>query len=261
MTESDQTVRAIPGYAKEFIKAANQRCNTELDFSDSSIARLDEVATAWQDLSRKDKLDVFDGMCFYLGEVIRRNLGGCWVDPKWKNPKTTEAHCYLSKVAGSLTVCPSKWVKRRLLEDRSETFLSYYKSLKQRARTIKRDLKKAQTSASAGPRPLRVSRTTSIIILMQLLFVFMGWMLCRVCTRICYGYDQGLSGFLIKYGYTLALIPMIWGTLMVYINSSDRIPAFVEKSLNVLGFIFIFVIFGLFGHLAVAMIASLGSSM
>jgi hypothetical protein len=255
----DRTVSAIPGYAREFIKVANQRCDKELDFSDSSIARLDEVATAWQELSRKDKLEVFDGMCFYLGEVIRRNLGGCWVDPAWKKPKHTEARCYLSKVGGSLTVSPSKWVERRLLEGRSETFLSYYKSLKQRAKTIKRNLKKAQSSASAGPRPLRVSRTTSIIILMQLLFVIMGWIICRVCTRICGGEDRGLAGFLLKYGYTLALIPMIWGMVMVYINSSDRIPAFVEKSLNVLGFMFIFVIFGLFGRLAVAMIASLGA--
>jgi hypothetical protein len=259
MTESDRTVSAIPGYAREFIEVANQRCNKELDFSDSSIAILDEVATAWRHLSKKDKLDVLDGMCFYLGEVIRRNLGGCWVDPKWKNPKHTEARCYLSKVAGSLTVSPSKWVERRLLEGRSETFLSYYKSIKQRAKTIKRDLKKAQSSASAGPRPLSVSRGTSIIILMQLLFVLMGWMLCRVCTRICGGYDRGLSGFLVKYGYTLALIPMIWGMLMVYVNSSDRIPAFIEKSLGVLGFVSIFIIFGLFGWLAVGMIASLGS--
>jgi len=261
MTESDQTVGAIPGYAREFIKTAHQRCDKKLDFSESSVAILDEVAVAWRDLSREDKLDMFDGMCFYLGEVIRRNLGGCWVDPKWRNPKNTEARCYLSKVAGSLTVSPSKWVERRLLEDRGETFLSYYKSLKRRARTIKRDRKKSQSSASAGPRPLRVSRTTSIIISMQLLFVFMGWIICRVCSRICGGDDRGLAGFLITYGYSLALIPMTWGMVMVYINSSDRIPAFIEKSLNVLGFIFIFVIFGLFGRLAVAMITSLGAQM
>jgi len=256
MKEHSQTVSAIPGYAREFIRTSNERCSKELDFCESSIAKLDEVAMSWQSLSTTAKLDVCDGMCFYLGEVIRRNLGGCWIDPRWKNPYSPETHCYLNKVGGILTVSPHYWVKRRLLEGRSETFVSCYKSIKHKAKVIKRNRKHGQSSTSAGSAAISIDRTTSIITLMQFSSVVLGWIVCRSLTRISGGDDHGVAGFLLAHGYTLAVIPMVWAPLRIYANSSSRTPELLDKSLAAFGYISILVILGLYGWLAVAMLSS-----
>jgi hypothetical protein len=260
MSDPNQVVDAIPGRAREFIEIAKERCDEQLDFRESSLAKLDDVAARWQSLGREEMLAVFDGVCFYLGEVIRRNLGGGWVDPRWKNPDNSDSHCYLNKVGGMLTVYPHKWVARRFLDGRSETFVSYYKRAKQKAKAIKRDLKKEQSPSSAGPRTSGLDKTTSIIAVLQLLAVLIGWLLCRVCARISVGQYFGLTGFLINYGYTLALIPMIWAPLMIYKNATNRIPTFVEKSLSAFGFLAIFVIAGLFGWLVTVMLTSSGDT-
>jgi hypothetical protein len=257
MQEPNQTVSAIPGHAREFIKVVRERCGQDLDFDDSSIARLDEIVLGWRSMSRNEKLAISEGMCFYLGEVIRRNLGGCWVDPTWKNPDTIGARCYLTKVGGVLTVTPSKWVKRRLLERRDESFPSYYKRVKQKARSIKKGSRKEPSSSSRGARKIEIDRFTSVVTLFQFVAVIGGWVLCRGCARLTGGDDVGLPGFLLGYGYTLVLIPIVWAPLMIYKNTSGRVPTFIEKPLSAFGFVAIFVIFGLFGWLAVGMIASL----
>jgi hypothetical protein len=136
--------------------------------------------------------------------------------------------------------------------------VSYYKRLTQKAKSIKRDLKKEQTSASAGPKTIGLDKSTSIITLLQFLGVLLGWMLCRAATRLSGVPDSGLPWFLVKYGYTLALVPMIWASLMVYENSTNRMPVLVERALRVFGFVAIFVIFGLFGWLAVGLIGTFG---
>jgi len=255
MEDPNQTVNTIPMYAREFVQTVHDRCNINLDFTDSSLPKLDEIAQSWQSMTKEEILRILDGMYFYLGEVIRRNLGGCWIDPKWKNPDSKD-RCYLHKVGGILTVSPSKWVERRLLEGRDESFLSNYKRIKQKAKTIKRDLKQEQSSASANPRTMGLDKSTSIITLLQFLGVLIGWVLCRVATRIGGVPHGGWSYFLVKHGYTLALVPMIWASLMVYKNTANRIPQSIETAMGVFGFIAVFVIFGLFGWLAMSIIAS-----
>ncbi len=257
MKDPKQTVSAIPEYAREFIKVVREKCSQDLDFGDSSIAKLDDVALSWQRRGKNERLAISEGMSFYLGEVIRRNLGGHWVDPRWKNPGNTEARCYLSKVGGVLTVAPSKWVERCLLEGRNESFLSCYQRIKQRIKSARKEATKELSSNARGTRTIEIDKFTSVVTLFQFLVVIMGWVLCRGCTRICGRCHGGLAGFLLDYGYTLVLIPMIWAPLMVYRNASNRIPAFIEKPLSAFGFIAIFGISGLFAWLAVGMLASL----
>jgi len=260
MSDANQVVDAIPGRVREFVALVKERCDTPLDFRESSLATLDDVAARWQSLGRDERLALFDGMYLYLGEVIRRNLGGGWVDSRWKHPDSPDRHCYLNKVGGILTVYPHKWVTRRFLDGHGETFPSYYQRAKQKAKTIKRDLKREQLAASAGPRTSGLDKTTSIIAVLQLLAVIIGWVLCRVCARIAVGQYFGLSGFLLHYGYSLALIPLIWAPLMVYKNATNRLPAFVEKVLGAFGFLAIFVIAGLFGWLVTEMITTMGAT-
>lgn len=259
MSDANQVVDAIPGRVREFVALAKERCNTRLEFRESSLAKLDEVTARWQELSGDERRAVFDGMYLYLGELIRRNVGGGWVDPRWKHPDGADRHCYLNKVGGILTVYPHRWVTRRFLEGRSETFQSYYQRTKQKAKATKRDLKKEQAS-SAGARTSGLDKTTSIVTVLQLLAVLIGWVLCRVCTRISVGQYFGLAGFLIHYGYTLALVPMVWAPLMVYRNATSRGPALIEKALGAFGFLAIFAIAGLFGWLVAGMLTSRGDT-
>jgi len=238
MEKLNRTVDAIPGYARDFIQIVHEKCNQDLDFSDSSISKLDEIALSWQSLSKEERFDIFEGMCFYLGEVIRKNMGGCWIDPKWKNPNNLEAHCYLHKVGGLLKVTPSKLVEKRLLEGGNESFLTYYRQIKQKAKSIKKDLAKERSSNSRSSRTIVIDRYTSVITLYQFLAVFLGWILCRKT-----GYS---SAFLAEYGYALFLIPMIWALLMIYENTTNRIPGWIVKPLGAFGFVAIFLILGLF---------------
>ena len=238
MEDPNQTVNTIPMYAREFVQTVHDGCNINLDFTDSSLPKLDEIAQSWQSMTKEEILRILDGMYFYLGEVIRRNLGGCWIDPRWKNPDNTEDRCYLSKVGGILKVSPAKWVERRLLEDHDETFFSYYKQIKKKAKSIKKDVAKERASNSRGSGTIAIDRYTSVITLYQFLAVFLGWILCRKS-----GYS---SAFLIEYGYTLFLIPMIWASLMTYENTTNRIPGWIAKPLGAFGFIAIFLILGLF---------------
>lgn len=261
MTDNDRKTDAIPLYARDFIKVVHERCDKHLDFDESSIVKLDKITMGWQCLSREEMHAVFHGMCFYLGEVIRRNLGGCWVDPRWKNPDSTEAHCYLNKVGGVLRVSPARWVEKRLLEGGSETFSTYYRLTKKKAKTIREGSTKGQSSTLDSTWLSNVDRSTSIITLLQFLSVMIGWMLCRVCTRLTGAFDDGFYGFLIRYGYTLVLIPMLWAPLMVYKNASNRIPACIEKLLFASGFVAILVILGLFVWLAMGMVYTLASPM
>ncbi len=99
-TQPEQATSPIAGLAKDFIQVVREKCGKELDVSVDSIAELDEVVKIWQGLSHTDKLNLQDGMSFFLGEVIRRNLGGHWVYPKWKNRRGADTQCHLSKVAG-----------------------------------------------------------------------------------------------------------------------------------------------------------------
>lgn len=247
MTDSDQIVNKIPEYAKGFIQMVRDKCGKELDFSDASITKLDEVVESWQNLSQDEKSDMLDGMSYYLGEIIRRNLGGAWVDPKWDNPEEIDKQCYLKKVAGALIINPHNDVKKLFCHGHNETFSLYYNEIKQKAKAIRKDLNKdlkkensVFVPTSASSRFSGLDRTTSILAIMQFFAVILGWVICRKLIRDSYD-------FLSNYGYVLALIPMIWTPLMIYANSSDRIPEIFDRIWTVIGFLSIFFIFGLFG--------------
>ena len=96
-TDTDKLVNRIPGIAKSFIQAVQEKCAVELDFSDASTAKIDDVVNDWQDLPKAEKAELLDGMAYFFGELVRRNLGGHWVDPKWKEPDDTNMQCYLEK--------------------------------------------------------------------------------------------------------------------------------------------------------------------
>jgi hypothetical protein len=259
MTDSDQIINKIPEYAKSFIKVVRDRCGKELDFSDASIAKLDEVLNAWQNLSQDEKSDVLDEMSYYFGEIIRRNLGGGWVDPKWNNPKEINEQCYLKKVGGTLTIHPHNEVKKLFCHGHSGTFSLYYNAIKQKAKSIKKDSYKnlekgnsAYVSTSPSSRFSGVDRTISILTIMQFLSVILGWVIYRKLS-------QGYYDFLSSYGYVLVLIPMIWAPLMIYANSSTRTPEIFDRILALVGYLSIFFILGLFGWRIIGAIDSFGS--
>lgn len=259
MTDSDQNINKIPEYAKSFIQVVRDRGGKELDFCDASVARLDEVVETWQNLSQDEKSDLLDGMSYYLGEIIRRNLGGAWVDPKWENPENIDMQCYLIKVAGALTIHPHDDVRKLFCYGPSEAFSLYYDEIQQKAKTVRKDLnkelKKDNSSLFPASAPSRFSgldRTTSILAIMQFLAVILGWVICRKLVR-------GSHDFLSNYGFILALIPLIWTPVMIYANKSDRTPEIFDRIWTVVGFLSIFIIFGLFGCKILAIIESMDS--
>jgi len=159
-------------------------------------------------------------------------------------------------VGGILKVSPAYWVKRRLLEGHNETFWSYYKGIKQKAKAVKRDLKKEQSSRPAAFGLSGLDKYTSICASLQFLAVLIGWVLCRGCTLMGGNPLGGIPGLLVRHGYMLVLVPMLWAPLMIVKNTSNRLPAFVEKPLGAFGFIAVFVILGYFIWLAMALLAS-----
>jgi hypothetical protein len=266
-TYSGLSVTAIPGLAREFMQRVHQECNMQLDFSEASVAKLDDIVKTWRPLGREKQDDVLDGMSFFFGEVIRRNLGGRWVDPKWKDPNDVSTPCYLSKAAGVCDVFPHQIARRYFLEGGRQSFTLYYESVKQEAKSTRREsaacYEKGRREKVRHPVPLQalaMDRATSIICIMQFLSVIMGWVICRVVGRVSGGMnDPGFVGLLLRRGYLLALIPIIWTRAKIYAYSSNRVPEIVDKVLIAVGVISVVLVSGLFGFLVVGMILSWGA--
>jgi len=122
--EAKTVEEMVAGYSERAVAAARV-AKVELDFSEASVAQLEQL------LSAAPQADV-DEACkmwgAYFGEVVRRRWGGEWSFETY--PGAQFATLTLT-VAGS-KLFPSMKIYRRLTQGASEDLRTFYQSVKER---------------------------------------------------------------------------------------------------------------------------------
>lgn len=122
--------------ARQAVERAQTEFQVELDFTEASIAKVEEIAgraASGASLSeaRREELAKLFGV--YLGEVARRHHGGEWLIPK-KGP--LQGALVLQSKHG-LTSPPSK-VYQRLTGGPGDNLTAYYQALTRSSTTVAR---------------------------------------------------------------------------------------------------------------------------
>jgi hypothetical protein len=105
--------------------AAARATQVELDYSEASVARLEQLLTAAPQADVDDACKMWGA---YFGEVVRRRWGGEWSFETY--PGAQFATLTLT-VAGS-KLFPSMKIYRRLTQGASEDLRTFYQSVKER---------------------------------------------------------------------------------------------------------------------------------
>lgn len=100
---------SFPGWAAAYVPGG------VLDFSPDSLDAVEklvrEMAPAWEELTARINRGLFDGACWYVGEVVRRALGG-----RWSHDGTTRFVRLVDVGAGGDEITPELSLKRCLDE-------------------------------------------------------------------------------------------------------------------------------------------------
>jgi hypothetical protein len=114
---------SIPA-AEHHIQATRDLFGKELDYSGASIAELDGIIEeGWSDGSPILLESTVLAFGCYLGEAIRRNLGGVW--------GYTPEHGYpMDQVGGTARIFPFAKVRKRFQKGAADSLAFYYQSIK-----------------------------------------------------------------------------------------------------------------------------------
>jgi hypothetical protein len=119
------------GYAKDAVDAAKRNFQQDLDYSEESVRRLEEVVgRQHQDYVKGSKpsdrdLDTFCKIWgAYLGEVIRKHHGGEWNTPT----DGVYKGLYVLTVKGTQMSPPSK-IYKRIVDGEADNLYDYYQVL------------------------------------------------------------------------------------------------------------------------------------
>jgi len=137
--------------AQSHVELAASRFGLNLDFSEESLRQTDEVIARHQadGQSLEDTLITHGA---YVGETLRRRLGGVWVQDE-------RGVALLEAIGGTdLKASPFSWVQSRLADGTAEALASRFSSLKQQlpATTstpkpaMRLNIKRPATAAAAG---------------------------------------------------------------------------------------------------------------
>lgn len=119
--------RMTQNAAREAVERAQSEYQVELDFSEASIAKVEEVAgraRAGGALNEAGRAELAKLLGVYLGEVARRHHGGQWIIPK-EGP--FQGALVLQSKRG-MTSPPSK-VYKRLVDGEGDNLAAYYQVL------------------------------------------------------------------------------------------------------------------------------------
>ncbi len=114
--------------ADEFVAFHEEQGGERLDYTPASLVALDAMLTALFD-RRVDPADAGDlviGAAAYLGEVIRRTLGGSWHDG---DPAAGHEVINPRLQLGSISLWPVERVMRCIADGPGESLTDYYASL------------------------------------------------------------------------------------------------------------------------------------
>lgn len=104
--------------------------DVELDFSEASIARVEEVCEQLYDFVDEEERDVAMYSRYlgaYIGEVFRRVVGGEWVIHSDKLGQVPAVRC------GDLTIFPHDKVRKRLVDGPRDNLFAYFEVFKGQA--------------------------------------------------------------------------------------------------------------------------------
>jgi hypothetical protein len=122
--------RAASRYAADLVQFARLELSLELDFSDTSVAQIEEVAAELHaDLRRergaiRDVDTLIQMLGSYVGEVYRRNHGGEWGFAS-TNGKRIMA---IRAATGNSLMWPVERIKQRIRGGGSNNVWAYYQS-------------------------------------------------------------------------------------------------------------------------------------
>src|SRR2546423_8205547 len=120
-------------FADEAVKMAREGFEMELDFSESSLQKVEQILShlanempeSAGDTAIDEMSKVWGG---YLGEVVRRRWGGEWTIDYYPGGQ----YLIITLNVGGSKLFPSMKVNRRLTEGPSEDLWSFYKKIKER---------------------------------------------------------------------------------------------------------------------------------
>lgn len=110
----------IKEIAESFAKSFNEHFGITLDFSPNSLKLLDQTIDHYFDPKTILPTTILD-IGFYIGEVIRRNLGGTW-EMENNNPVTAK----IIFESGRMEVYPIGKAKKRVDNGKEDSLSFYY---------------------------------------------------------------------------------------------------------------------------------------
>jgi hypothetical protein len=120
----------IQEQAEEFVAYYQDDTDIALDYSEAGIAQMDALLEGLHQ-RRVDPADVADlviGVSCYVGEVIRRTLGGAWADDG--DVTARDGMIFNPSIGvGSLTIRPVEQVCNRIKTGEAESLSGHYASL------------------------------------------------------------------------------------------------------------------------------------
>jgi len=117
-------LRAIPEFADQHVETVRKIFGEELDYSEASIAKLDEIINkGWPDRPPAMLEPTVVTFGAYLGEAIRRNIGGEWGFAE------SEGY-FLDRVGGKAKIFPFNKVTKRFRNGEEDSLGFYYRAMK-----------------------------------------------------------------------------------------------------------------------------------
>lgn len=108
--------------AAQQVERTRNTCGVELDYSENSLLEADRLITAGAG-DEADLEDTMVGFGAYVGEVIRRNLGGRWVQHE-------EFGSHLEAIGKDFKAFPLAWAQRRFERGKEIAFTYKYAGLR-----------------------------------------------------------------------------------------------------------------------------------
>ena len=129
-TADDGAARTAARYAQDMVRFAAVELNLKLNWSDASIAKIEEVASELHADLRRERGAISDVdtlvqmLGSYVGEVYRRNHGG-----KWGFAAANGKRLMVVKAEnGNSLLWPIERIRRRLRSGGSNNVWAYYQS-------------------------------------------------------------------------------------------------------------------------------------
>jgi hypothetical protein len=125
ISAEDSFISSIPDLARSHVEISGKQWSYSLDYSEESVTSLEKIiAEGWPD-GGNSPLDTTIAMFgSYLGETIRKNMGGIW-------EHDAKMGYALKDVGGKATIFPFAKIAKRFKEGSDESLTFYYESIKQ----------------------------------------------------------------------------------------------------------------------------------